>query len=61
MYALGRRVEYPDMPGVRKIVREAAREQDRFSSLVMGIVKSAPFQMKQIDPVPATLVAADNK
>jgi mono/diheme cytochrome c family protein len=61
MYALGRRVEYNDMPGIRKIVREAGREQDRFSSLVMGIVKSAPFQMKQIDPAPVSLVAASTK
>jgi hypothetical protein len=44
-YALGRGVEYPDMPLVRSIVRDAAKDQYRFSSLVMGIVKSAPFQM----------------
>jgi cytochrome c551/c552 len=45
-YALGRRLEYFDMPAVRAIVREAARNDNRFSSLVTGIVKSAPFQMK---------------
>ena len=44
-YALGRGVEYPDMPLVRSIVRDAAKDKYRFSSLVMGIVKSAPFQM----------------
>jgi uncharacterized protein DUF1592/uncharacterized protein DUF1588/uncharacterized protein DUF1585/uncharacterized protein DUF1595 len=44
-YALGRGVEYPDMPLVRSIVRDAAKDQYRFSSLVMGIVRSAPFQM----------------
>jgi cytochrome c5 len=44
-YALGRGVEYPDMPLVRTIVRDGAKDQYRFSSLVMGIVKSAPFQM----------------
>jgi hypothetical protein len=44
-YALGRGVEYYDMPVVRAIDREADRNQDRFSSLVLGIVKSAPFQM----------------
>jgi len=49
MYALGRSVEYYDMPAVRKIVRDAAREDRRFSSIVMGIVKSAPFQMKLTD------------
>jgi hypothetical protein len=45
-YALGRSVEYYDMPAVRQIVREAARENYRFSSLVTAIVKSAPFQMR---------------
>jgi len=44
-YALGRGVEYPDMPLVRSIVHGAAANNYHFSSLVMGIVKSAPFQM----------------
>jgi mono/diheme cytochrome c family protein len=44
-YGLGRSVEYYDMPAVRKIVRDVAREDRRFSAIVMGIVKSAPFQM----------------
>jgi hypothetical protein len=48
-YALGRRVEYYDMPAVRAIVRDAARDNYRFSSIVMGIVKSAPFQMRKAD------------
>jgi len=46
-YALGRSVEYYDMPAVRQIVRAAARDNYRFSSLVMGVVKSAPFQMRK--------------
>ena len=46
-YALGRGVESYDMPAVRKILREAGQHDDRFSSLVMGIVKSAPFQMRR--------------
>ena len=45
-YGLGRGVRYYDMPAVRAIVRDAARTIDRFSSLVLGIVKSAPFQMR---------------
>ena len=45
-YAIGRGVQYYDMPVVRAIVRDAARENNRFSSIVLGIVKSAPFQMK---------------
>jgi uncharacterized protein DUF1592/uncharacterized protein DUF1588/uncharacterized protein DUF1585/uncharacterized protein DUF1587/uncharacterized protein DUF1595 len=44
-YALGRRVDYYDMPSVRAIVREAEPTDNRFSALVLGIVKSAPFQM----------------
>jgi hypothetical protein len=46
-YALGRSVEYYDMPAVRAIVRNAARDNYRFSAIVMGIVKSAPFQMRK--------------
>ncbi len=45
-YALGRGLEYYDMPIVRAIVKDAARTNYRFSSLVTGIVTSAPFQMK---------------
>ena len=45
-YALGRGVEYYDMPTVRKIVREAGSQDYRFSSLIMGIVTSTPFEMK---------------
>jgi mono/diheme cytochrome c family protein len=45
-YALGRRVEYYDQPAVRSIVRDAAAQHYRWSSLVLGIVKSAPFQMR---------------
>jgi len=44
-YAIGRGVESNDMPVVRSIVRGAAPASFRFSSLVTGIVKSAPFQM----------------
>jgi len=44
-YALGRGVEYQDMPTVRSIVRDSAGVNYKFSSIVMGIVKSAPFQM----------------
>jgi len=44
-YALGRGVEYQDMPMVRSIVRESAAGKYKFSSLVLNIVKSDPFQM----------------
>ena len=46
MYAVGRSAHYTDMPFVRAIVRDAARENHRFSSLVLGIVNSPPFQMR---------------
>jgi hypothetical protein len=45
-YALGRGLEYTDMPVVRSIVRDSEGQHYRFSSLVTGIVKSAPFQMR---------------
>jgi len=45
-YALGRGLETYDMPVVRSIVRDAAGKNYKFSSLVLGIVKSAPFQMR---------------
>jgi len=45
-YALGRRLEYYDRPAVRQIVRDAAANDYRWSSLVMGIVKSRAFQMR---------------
>jgi mono/diheme cytochrome c family protein len=46
VYALGRAVDYTDMPTVRAIVRDAGKNKHNFSSLVLGIVKSPPFQMK---------------
>jgi Protein of unknown function (DUF1592)/Protein of unknown function (DUF1588)/Protein of unknown function (DUF1587)/Protein of unknown function (DUF1585)/Protein of unknown function (DUF1595) len=46
-YALGRTVEYYDMPVVRQIVREADHNGDRFATIVMGIVGSPEFQMQQ--------------
>lgn len=46
-YALGRGVEYYDMPAIRAIVQEAERNDYRFSSLILGVVKSTPFQMRR--------------
>jgi mono/diheme cytochrome c family protein len=48
-YAVGRQVEYFDMPAVRKIQREAAAGKYRWSALILGIVKSAPFQMRRTE------------
>jgi hypothetical protein len=46
-YGLGRGLDYYDMPAVRAIVREASARNSRFSSLVLGIVRSVPFQMRR--------------
>jgi hypothetical protein len=45
-YALGRGLTAADMPAVRAIVREASRDDYRFSAVILGIVRSAPFQMR---------------
>ena len=45
-YALGRGLEYHDMPIVRSIVRTAGQDDGRFSAFVLGIVNSAPFRMR---------------
>ena len=47
-YALGRGVEYYDQPAVRTIMRNAAKDNYRISSLVFGIVNSVPFQMRRV-------------
>ena len=47
IYALGRGTEYYDMPLIRSIVHDAAKDNYKFSSLVLGVVKSEPFQMNQ--------------
>ena len=49
-YGLGRAVEHYDMPAIRAIEREAAAEGYRFSSLILGVVESTPFQMRRAQP-----------
>jgi hypothetical protein len=46
-YALGRGVEYYDRPTVRHIVREAAEDDHRFSSFVLGVVQSPAFKLRR--------------
>ena len=53
-YALGRRVEYYDMPAVRAIVGQAGKSDLRFSSFVLGIVHSAAFQRRAAEPAQTT-------
>ncbi len=48
-YGLGRVVEPSDMPVVRSMAKEAARNNNRFSALVLAIVKSTPFQMRRAE------------
>ena len=48
-YAIGRSVEYYDMPAVRKIEHDAAAADYRWSSMILGIVKSTPFQMRRAE------------
>ena len=60
-YALGRGLEYYDMPAVRAVAHQAAQNNDRFSSLILGIVETTPFQMRRSQEpggAPATAVAA---
>jgi mono/diheme cytochrome c family protein len=52
-YALGRGLQYYDMPAVRKIVHDASAQNLRWSSLVLGVVESIPFEMKIKTAIPA--------
>jgi hypothetical protein len=52
-YALGRGIEYFDMPSIRKIVKDAKRDNYRFSSLVMGIINAPSFQTSMVEPATA--------
>ena len=47
-YGLGRGIQYYDMPAVRSVLKSARPTDFRFSSMVLGIVKSVPFQMKTV-------------
>jgi hypothetical protein len=53
-YALGRRVEYYDQPTVRRIILEAAQNDYRVSSFILGVVNSDAFRMTQAPPVAAS-------
>jgi hypothetical protein len=44
-YGIGRGIEYYDMPAVREIARESAAADSRWSSLILGVVRSKPFSM----------------
>ncbi len=56
-YALGRRIEYYDQPTIRAIVRDAEKDDYRMSSLIIGVIMSDAFRMK--DALPAEQIPAD--
>jgi hypothetical protein len=66
-FALGRGVEYYDAPAVRKVVRDAGKDGYRFSSVILGIVNSAPFQLRRaptnekLNPTPPRVKTASIK
>ena len=57
-YALGRRVEYYDMPTVRKIVEEAEADGYRMSSFIKGVINSEAFKMKRIPELEAEMIVS---
>ncbi len=58
-YALGRRVEYTDMPTIRAIIRDAAKKDNRWSAFILGIVNSPSFRMMK--PEPAKELVTDDR
>jgi Protein of unknown function (DUF1592)/Protein of unknown function (DUF1588)/Protein of unknown function (DUF1585)/Protein of unknown function (DUF1587)/Protein of unknown function (DUF1595)/Planctomycete cytochrome C len=56
-YALGRGLEYYDMPTVDKIVQRLQSEDGHFSALLLGIIESAPFQQRRLNPNPGATSA----
>lgn len=60
-YALGRGVEYHDGLAIRKIVRDAAASDYRFSSVILGVVQSVPFQYRQTASLDTATAAEPNE
>ena len=59
-YGLGRVIDYGDMPFVRGIAREAARNNNHFSAFVLGVVKSPAFQMRRVEEIESVPTEVDN-
>ncbi|MXX34264.1 MAG: DUF1588 domain-containing protein, partial [Gemmatimonadetes bacterium] len=59
-YALGRRVEFYDMPTIRTITREAAENDYRVSSFIMGVVRSPAFRMARAGTIAAQQPVSEN-
>ena len=60
-YALGRVLDSTDMPTARAITRQGARDKDRFSSFVMAVVSSGPFQMRTLASTTETVAGQEGK
>jgi hypothetical protein len=61
IYALGRGLQPSDMPSVRAIVRDIAQSNYRFSSIVMGIIDSTPFQKRVTLEEPVGRIAQESR
>ena len=63
VYGLGRGLDYRDRPTVRAILRDASRDNYRFSALILGVVHSTPFQMRTAprDTESVPVQSADNR
>ncbi len=59
-YALGRAVDYHDMPAVRAIVRQAQHEDLKFSALIQGVAQSVPFRYRAKPQPSAGLTARES-
>jgi hypothetical protein len=53
-YALGRRVEFYDMPAVRAVIRDAAKNGNKMSAFILGVAKSHAFQMSRAEKIETT-------
>jgi hypothetical protein len=56
-YAIGRSVDYNDLPAVRQVVRDAAPSNYRWSAIILGIVKSTPFRLGSVEDESASQLA----
>jgi hypothetical protein len=54
-YAVGRGLTAADMPAIRTVVRDSEKDQYRFSSVILEIVRSVPFQMRTKSPAGETV------
>ncbi len=60
-YALGREIEYFDVSAIRKITRDAAANQYRWSSIIEGIIRSVPVQLSITDSGPAQALVVSKR